>query len=311
MTAERRAPSDIAFLALDWGTTSARAYAVDPAGHVSATRSAPLGVQQLRKADFGTALAQLLGDWSVLNVPRFAAGMIGSRQGWVEAPYAACPAALETLGEHLAWTPGRELAIVPGLLYRDEQRVPDVMRGEETQLAGALGDTDETFVAVLPGTHSKWAHVERGRVVAFQTHMTGEAFAVLMNNSILGRLAERSSTQVDPGHAFEAGVTRGSSQSGLLHAIFGARTLALTDDLAAGDIPEWLSGCLIGNEIASARGWLSQRLAEKHAVRIIGSDSLVRRYARALEIAGVSSVAGPEDAVVRGLMRIARRAGFF
>jgi 2-dehydro-3-deoxygalactonokinase len=292
----------------DWGTTSARAYAVDSSGHVSATRHGPLGVQQVRGADFAQALDRLLGDWAPLRVPRFAAGMIGSRQGWVEAPYLDCPAHLDGLGTHVVWTPGRELAIVPGLIYRDEQGVPDVMRGEETQLAGTLA-SEESFIAVLPGTHSKWVRVERRRVTAFQTFMTGEAFAVLMEHSILGRLAAPDATDAAPGSAFSAGVAHGSTQPGLLHATFGARTLALTGELAAHGVSDWLSGCLIGSEIASARRWLADRDVPVDTVRVIGNNALVERYTIALAGGGIRAVAGPEDAVVRGLIHIGRHAG--
>src|SRR5687768_17959694 len=138
LTAEGREPSAIAFIAVDWGTTSARAYAVDSSGSVSATRHAPLGVQQLRGADFAQAFARLLGDWATLHVPRFAAGMIGSRQGWEEAPYVACPAAFDSLAERLAWTPGRELAIVPGLIAREIGRASCRERVESAGVAGVL-----------------------------------------------------------------------------------------------------------------------------------------------------------------------------
>ena len=299
-----------ALIAIDWGTTSARAYAVDAAGRVGGTRSAPLGIQQLATGDFPGALLELLGEWQALDVPRFAAGMIGSRQGWVEVPYVACPAALDALARNLVWTPARELAIVPGLISRDGGGVPDVMRGEETQLAGALTDGDDTLLAVLPGTHSKWAQVERGRVVAFQTHMTGELYAVLLANSILGRLAIQATAAPAPGPAFALGVARGLAGGGLGHAIFGARTLALTGELEAHAVPDWLSGALIGHEIGAARQWARDHGVDATRVRVIGSDSLVARYTAALGQAGVAADAGPSDAAVRGLIRIADRAGY-
>jgi len=311
LIAEGREPSTVAFIAVDWGTTSARAYAVDAGGRTTAMRQAPLGVQQLKGADFAHALDRLLGDWAALPVPRFAAGMIGSRQGWVEAPYVDCPARLDTLARHVTWTPGRELAIVPGLIYRDEQGVPDVMRGEETQLAGMLGDAKggDSFVAVMPGTHSKWVCVEGGFVTEFQTYMTGEAFAVMLEHSILGRLAARDAGDVRPGPAFSAGVAHGGTALSLLHSMFGARTLALTGDLAASDVADWLSGCLIGNEIAAARRWISQRGAAAGEVRVIGGNALVARYTSALSSQGVRAHPGPEDAVVRGLIHLGRQAG--
>lgn len=298
-----------ALIAIDWGTTSARAYAVDASGRVGGTRSAPLGVQQLAGGDFPRALSELLGDWQALDVPRFAAGMIGSRQGWVEAPYVPCPAAVDALARNLVWTPARELAIVPGLISRDGGGVPDVMRGEETQLAGAVTEADDALLAVLPGTHSKWAQVEGGRVIAFQTHMTGELYAVLLANSILGRLAKPATAARAPGAAFAQGVARGLAGGGLGHAVFGARTLALTGELDAHDVPDWLSGVLIGHEIGAARQWASDRGMDATRVRVIGSDALVTRYTAALAQAGIAADAGPSDAAVRGLIRIAERAG--
>lgn len=236
--------------------------------------------------------------------------MIGSRQGWVEAPYVACPAAFDALAGKLVWTPGRELAIVPGLISRDEDGVPDVMRGEETQLAGAFTAGDDAPLAVLPGTHSKWAHVEQGRVIAFQTHMTGELYAVLLANSILGRLATQKPATPAPGAAFAQGVARGLAPGGLGHAIFGARTLVLTGEIESHHVPDWLSGVLIGHEIAAARQWARNRRVDATRVRVIGSDALVTRYAAALTQAGITADAGPADAAVRGLIRVAGRAGY-
>ncbi len=180
-----------ALIAIDWGTTSARAYRVGASGAILAARDAPLGIQNVHGDGFAAALDQLLGDWRATAAPRVACGMIGSRQGWAEAPYADCPVDLAGLGGALARTPGGELAIVPGRAVVDPAGVPDVMRGEETQLAGAFWPDDDRVLAVLPGTHSKWAIVERGRLQTFATFMTGELYAVLLDHSILGRMAER------------------------------------------------------------------------------------------------------------------------
>ncbi len=115
--------SDAALIAIDWGTTSARAYCLDAAGHVVGERAAPLGVQAIRDGAFGAALASLLGDWKDFTAPRLACGMIGSRQGWIEAPYVECPAALDALALGLQSSPGGELRIVPGVACRDARRV--------------------------------------------------------------------------------------------------------------------------------------------------------------------------------------------
>jgi 2-dehydro-3-deoxygalactonokinase len=302
------ATSTPALVAVDWGTTSARASLVARDGSIVDTRSAPLGIQSVRDGRFAQAMATLIGDWRELAVPRFAAGMIGSRQGWIEVPYVECPASVDALARGLARTPGGELVVVPGLVTRGSDGLPDVMRGEETQLVGAVAD-DEDVLAVLPGTHSKWAHVERGTLAGFVTFMTGELYAVLLAHSILGRLAEPADGGT-PGPGFARGVHQGLDSAALSHALFGARTLALVGELAAADVADWLSGLLIGHEIAHARAWAAARGSPLQQVRVIGSDALTGRYREALALAGLDATAGPRDAAVRGLLRIARQAGW-
>ena len=151
-----------ALIAIDWGTTAARAYVLDGAGTVTGTRSAPLGVQHVQDGRFADALSALLGDWRDDPAPRIACGMIGSRQGWLEAPYVACPAQLSDLAAGIVRIPEGRLAVVPGVRTRDSYDVPDVMRGEETQIAGAVGPLEERVLCAMPGTHSKWACVEAG-----------------------------------------------------------------------------------------------------------------------------------------------------
>ncbi len=298
-----------ALIAIDWGTTSARAYRIDAAGAVMATRSALLGIQHVERNRFDAALDQLLGDWRSERAPRVACGMIGSRQGWIEAPYVDCPVELAGLGGVLARTPGGELAIVPGACCRDLAAIPDVMRGEETQLAGALLPEDDRVLAVLPGTHSKWAIVERGHLVEFATFMTGELYAVLLEHSILGRMADRDAPPATTaGAAFTRGVARGLAGGGLTHAIFGARTLALTGELAPAEVGDLLSGVLIGYEIDAARSWARERGGHAGPVRVIGGDAIVARYVDALRQAGVDAERGPGDAAARGMFRIAQRA---
>ncbi len=178
-----------ALIAIDWGTSRARAYRLDAAGRVLGERSEPLGIQQLGGLGYPEALARLLGDWRRDPVPRLACGMVGSRQGWREAPYVECPASLEHLARGLVDTVAGGVSIVPGLSTRDAAGAPDVMRGEETQILGALAADAPRTLAVLPGTHSKWARVERGIVLDFATFMTGELYEALVAHTILGRLA--------------------------------------------------------------------------------------------------------------------------
>ena len=304
MTEDRRC----ALLAIDWGTTSARAYRLDANGTILDTKSAPLGIQAVTDRQFAVALDTLLEGWGDAVVPRIACGMIGSRQGWIEAPYVDCPVDLSGLGGKLARTPGGELAIVPGALCVDASGIPDVMRGEETQVAGALDDDRERILAVLPGTHSKWAIVDGGHLTAFATFMTGELFAVLLAHSILGRMADRAAPADTMGDAFARGVTAGLAGSGLSHVIFGARTLALTGELAPKDVADWLSGALIGQEIQAARAWADERRTDIDNATVIGGEALAARYASALAQAGIEAQCGPADAAASGLFRIAQRA---
>ena len=297
-------------LALDWGTSSARAYRLAAGGAVLDRREAPLGVMQLRAGQHAAALVSLLGDWAGERLPRIASGMIGSRQGWIEVPYVDCPADTVALVAGLRTTPGGEMAIVPGLVHRDGDGVPDVLRGEETQIVGAVPEGDEGILAVLPGTHSKWVRVESGRIVSFATFMTGELFALLVQHRILGRLAAPPAAEATLHHpVFADGVARGLACDGLTHAIFAARTRCLLGELAAEDVGDWLSGVLIGHEIAAARRWAGASIPLTTPVQIIGSHALVERYQVALSLADVRSAAGPPEAAARGLFRIARLAG--
>jgi 2-dehydro-3-deoxygalactonokinase len=295
-----------ALIAIDWGTTSARAYCLDATGQVVARRSVPLGVLQVQDGCFAEALAALLGDWHDVVAPRLACGMIGSRQGWREAPYAECPAPLATLAAGIVHAPGDALAIVPGVRTRDMNGIPDVMRGEETQLAGAVDEREERVLAVLPGTHCKWALVEKGRLVDFATYMTGEMYDVLLNHSILGRLAQPAALK--PGPAFAQGVTRGLGPGGLSHDLFGARTLALMGQLAPRDVPDWLSGLLIGRELHNARTWAQRHGCDGARVRLVGTDTLIARYAEAMTQADIAMEMAPADAAALGLWRIAQHA---
>ena len=301
-----------ALIAIDWGTTFARAYRLDARGRVLAEKSAPLGVQKVEAGGFPEALKALLGGGAGDDVPIIACGMIGSRQGWIEAPYCACPADLAAIAAALTPVPGTRLCIVPGLICRDADGVPDVMRGEETQIVGALDDdagsqTGQRIV-ILPGTHSKWARVGAGGIEDFATFMTGELYAILREHSILGRLAA-APAQGD-GAAFDRGVRRSLGVgASLSHDVFSARTLALTGELAPAAVGDYLSGLLLGAEIAAARCWLERHAVGGNFVILVGDAALCERYAHALALAGFESSPGPAEAAASGLWRIACRSG--
>jgi 2-dehydro-3-deoxygalactonokinase len=229
-------------------------------------------------------------------------GMIGSRQGWVEASYATLPAGSAAFAAALARVPGvaGDVRIVPGASGSGLAGAPDVMRGEETQIVGALesgGAGDGLFV--LPGTHSKWAEVRDGRILRFATFLTGEAYGALRGHTILGRLMADGPEDES---GFAAGLARAREPGGLLHHLFSARTLGLFDRLQPDALAPYLSGLLIGHEIEAARAAFGDG-----AVTIVGGAALARRYAAALG-PRARTIAG-DVAAARGLWRIAREAG--
>jgi 2-dehydro-3-deoxygalactonokinase len=299
-----------ALIAIDWGTTSARAYRLDARGRVLDEKSAPLGVQKVAAGGFPGALNALLGGTAGAGISLIACGMIGSRQGWVEAPYRDCPADFAAIAAALTPVPGTRLSIVPGLICHDAAGVPDVMRGEETQIIGALDEQalqrSARRVVVLPGTHSKWALVGADGIETFATFMTGELYSALREHSILGRLAVAG----DDAAALEQGVRRSlNADASLSHDLFSARTLALTAKLAPEAVGDYLSGLLLGAEVSAGRRWLERHAVTGGSVTLIGDAALCERYRRALALAGVDATPGPHDAAARGLWRIARHAG--
>ena len=301
-----------ALIAVDWGTTSFRAFALSGTlcgeETIIVRTQAPAGIMQVADGAFETVLEEQLQRLDAsADVPVIMSGMITSRQGWIEVDYLPCPAGgdeiASALHRHETRT-GRTVHLVAGLIDRREPARPDVMRGEETQILGAVDETGDRSLAVLPGTHSKWAEVERGRILRFSTYMTGELFAVLRQHSILGRLMEGDN---EDEAGFEAGVRVGlASEGGLLRDLFSVRTLPLTGALAAGATASYLSGLLIGAEIASAR---AVHRGLDAPVMLIGSDRLVARYGQALALASIRSERARDDAAAWGMLRIARSCG--
>jgi 2-dehydro-3-deoxygalactonokinase len=294
-------------IALDWGTSNLRASLFGADGALLESRSAAAGVMAVKERRFADALLALCGDWLQAH-PRcacIASGMIGSRQGWVEAPYVECPAGLADAATRLVRVPfgdGRVMHIVPGLRCIGADGQADVMRGEETQLWGAGLAADSC--CVLPGTHSKWAWLDgENRVLRFQTHMTGEVYAVLTQHSILGRLMTFGAAFAAA--AFADGVRLGLARHAhLLHTLFAARTAGLMGERAGHELPDFLSGLLIGAEIASARSDGGGTVP----LTLLGDGALCERYQRALTLAGVEVLQAPAEATTRGQWRVAQAA---
>ena len=281
-------------VAIDWGTSSLRGALLDNDGRVTDERSAPRGILSVPTGGFASLFEELFGDWMQPAGTRcLISGMAGSKQGWIEAPYCPCPAGLTQIAAKvIAVEPGR-IALVPGL-SDEHDGVPDVMRGEEVQIFGAVALTGvRDGVFVLPGTHNKWVRVADGRVTGFRTFMTGEFYALLSTHSILARTIDAAAPLDEA--AFLLGVTQSANNEGLLHNAFGARTLALFERMSAADLSSYLSGLLIGEELRT------QSLRAAGEVVLIGAPALTQRYALALHASGVRSRSLGAEATWAGL----------
>lgn len=291
------------FIALDWGTTSFRAYLADDAGQTHDTVQSADGILSVREGNFETVLERHIGHWD-RRLPVLAAGMITSRQGWVERPYLPCPASAADLARaiHLHETAsGRRIAFVTGLSSRADNGLPEVMRSEEVQVFGSLDLGTNHFVT--PGTHSKWITVQEGRIVSYSTYVSGEVFAALRDHTILGRMIEPGP---DDEEAFARGVQLSlADPAGLLHSVFSARSLALSDELPGRSVASYLSGQVIGCEVAHAM----RANSPGATYAVLASPGIGGRYMRAMEIAGLVARYGKPDAIVKGLAIIARHAG--
>ncbi|AIY43698.1 2-dehydro-3-deoxygalactonokinase [Collimonas arenae] len=320
-------------IALDWGTSSLRAYRLGADGKRLELRALPWGVMQLPpagtepNAGFEAAFEQACGDWLLAEpgTPVIAAGMVGSRQGWSEAAYLEVPIAVAHIGSNLNVVcnrHGQAIHIVPGLI--ENSLLPNVMRGEETQVIGALslsGDNAtghaEHILIGLPGTHSKWVHVQhttaQSELTHFDTFMTGEVYAALCGHTILGRGMEAAAPEVaSVWHGFERGLQvagTAAGAAGVLSTIFSTRTLGLTGVLDGAGQREYLSGLLIGHEIAALKTLLQNQGRLPDRVMLVGEDGLCQRYANGLHAYGFAGIEIVQQATERGLWQLALSAG--
>lgn len=303
--ADQEQPPPTALLALDWGTSSLRGARLDPAGRALEERSFPRGILTVPAGGFAGVFDTCFGDWVRMGAGAcLISGMAGSKQGWVEAPYCACPAGFADVAKQLRWVNDAALslptAIVPGLSCEHRcdvpglASVPDVMRGEEVQILGAmhLGGWRDGL-CILPGTHSKWAWIHDGRVTTFRSYMTGEFYALLSQQSLLARTID---TQAPfDADAFALGLRRAGQGGNLLHNAFSARTLSLFGRMDAGPLASYLSGLVIGEELHA------QDVHTAARITLIGSQSLTSRYALAFANLGVSTHSMGAEASWAGL----------
>ena len=315
------APVSPHLLALDWGTSSLRAFLMQD-GQVIETRQSAHGIQHLPApgtAGFEQAFAAIATDWLERwpTLPIAASGMVGSAQGWREAPYVRCPADIAALAERHVTVPsglGPQIMIAPGVLFDEPGQIPDVMRGEEIQIAGALLHNAQWAARcclVLPGTHAKWVLIEEGRIVRFATYLSGELFAMLKHHSILGRLfPEVSATRseaVDTAFELGLGTARDGGPGDFTHQIFAARTLGLTGRLPADALPDFLSGLLIGHEMVSGLAGIAH--CGQIPLILIGAPELCQRYKRSLQFFEKTANAVLDNTAPAGLWNFACAAG--
>ncbi|MFN4358492.1 2-dehydro-3-deoxygalactonokinase [Sphingopyxis alaskensis] len=264
------------YIAVDWGTTNRRAWLVDPGGNVSARFADNLGLMAVPPGGFEAAAAdirQQLGPW-----PMLLAGMVGSDQGWQQAPYVACPASAKMLADNIVWIDDNRSGIVPGVCQTSGH--PDVMRGEEVQAIGAVNGSLVSPDAYIchPGTHAKWIRLERGQIAGFTTMMTGELFNLLRTGSILSPQMQSEAVDGDP---FRAGLDAAFSGASLSSALFTVRAQYLLSN-RPGDGASYASGLLIGSDV---RAGLAQA-SPGEEIALIGRADLTRLYALAIESAG-------------------------
>ena len=305
----RNAPSDHYFAA-DWGTTRLRlSYRARATGDVVLTRCGPGIAQTDRPADTLQALIDGC-DGVEPRAPVILAGMVGSSIGWVETPYLDCPVAPDAVAQALvAFAFGtRTAAIVPGLACTNRFDVPDMMRGEETQILGWLGQDagrqQGRRLLCLPGTHSKWVVIEDGAVIAFNTSLAGEIYHLLSHHSVL--LNKQSPPAVDVDAAFLDGVDhcRRTAPAGAVHTVFAVRGLHLRGGLSDTQAARFLSGLIVASDILGAPDLFDDAATP---IDIIGAPALTALYEAAGAHLGLRFTGHDgEAAALAGLHRLCR-----
>jgi len=292
--------STAARLGIDWGTSNRRAYLLNARGEVARRHDDGAGILHVG-GSFAGSLKTLLQALGLTQADIIMSGMVGSRNGWREVPYLTTDQPVSRLHEFLteidSGLPGVRCRIVPGYRYADPHGLPDVMRGEETQVLGALELSAAGGWFLLPGTHSKWVRVENGRIEEFLTFMTGELFALLSEHGTLAKVMRAGASVPE---AFEAGV-RASRHGGFTHTAFCCRALVVTDSMPAEHTASYLSGLLIGTELHDILKKAGDDI--RTPVQIVGSPALAARYVSALELGGLQARVWQPDSVYVAALR--------
>lgn len=293
-------------IAIDWGTTSFRAYRLSERGEILDKRSSANGILAVEDNQFAEMLMGQVGDWMKADpaAPLVMSGMIGSRQGWQEIDYVTGqPGAAEIadgMGK-VTLVDGRSVWIAPGYSCINSDGQPDVMRGEETQIIGASAGKSGNHIYCLPGTHSKWVSVTDERITGFTTFMTGEVFDVLCTHSILAKLmSDEDRDDTEAARWFDEGVEKAKSGIPLLSGFFGVRARALFSEIPEAYTKDYLSGLLIGSEIRDAFK------DKKTTVKLIGAGPLIELYGRVISAFGGTVELADEDLAAEGLFQLSK-----
>ncbi len=298
--------SNATYLAVDWGSTNFRLFGIDADNNVVLESHAPLGVFQIGQRNFAEVLAEHLTTLGpdAMTLPIVMAGMIGSRSGWFDVPYVAAPSNIHTLSKSayhfdLPWGP--DAYIIPGMSFIDDTMRRDVMRGEEVQLFGLLAHTSKHYdVAILPGTHSKHVTFCGKRISSFTTYFTGEMYHLLSEHSSV-RPPTLASTRFHQ-DAFMLGVKR-AQEGSLLSDVFSARTAQLFADLPDEHIADFLSGILIGHELA--------HVPKNAQIAFIGGEKLCHRYrVAALSLSLQSDIHSGDQCFLEGMSSLLKEMNF-
>lgn len=285
-------------IAVDWGTTRLRATLLDDTGRVLESTVLNCGVQDVAEGDFPATLKRACGHWlaSDREIQVMAAGMVGSRNGWTETPYVACPAGRQELA--MAIVRLDNVSLVPGVEYQWPDGAYEVMRGEETQI---IGTNVANGMVCLPGTHSKWAELTDGKINRFATFVTGELYAAI-SSSFLSKLAVPPDDQ-EVGHA--AGQRVASWHGGLGRLLFQARAQVLSGKLTAQAVKPFLSSLIVSKEIEGA----SELFGQMDTVHLVAESPHRDVYAAALTGRNVEVIVhDPTTAFLSGLMGLFAKA---
>lgn len=283
-------------LAIDWGTTNRRLYRLDAEGKLREARRDDRGIRAFAPGDYAAEIDRLRAEAGA--IPILAAGMIGSARGWRAMPYSAAPAGVEDIARDCRTVGESGVVLIPGVAF-DTPDEADVMRGEETQILGAVaaGHAPGTALFCQPGTHNKWVHTENGRIVRFSTAMTGEMFALLRRDSTL---SEMLAGEVEDGPAFRQGLAA-ARDGALLRHLFGLRASVLLGHRHASDGASYASGLLIGADVAA------QPISGR-TVHILSEGRLGPLYAAAIAAAGGTPVLLDSEAAFLAGIQALRRA---